>query len=499
MKICYLGLLVFFVAIIFPIESTAQRQQDSLALIALYNSTNGDNWIDNSNWLTDEPIDNWFGITVEDDRVTAIELLGNDLSGSIPSQFGNMNNLQVLSLAENQLLTPDIIGETDVCSNSIETYTTTSIEGIINQWSVSGGTIEGASTDASLSVKWSSSSSGSIKLIQTIESTNSIDSTEIDIIIHQSPDLEINGEFYICNEGTYSYTVKSIPETTNLWATTGGKILNNRTSDSIAVKWDRTLPRRLILIRTTSFSSGNCSGTITKNIESVEKVTRLSLPEIEIDPKEQHNNIITIPIILDDPGCLFISGKPEMARAYVRIKKSMFLPINNVTQDYFDNGIWRTIELKAPVVLAEAGETVLSIRGHAPLGDALETPIYIDSLFWIGLNIQNEYESGLLKLIGVPDIGGLRLLKTAGIELLSVFPNPTNNILNLMIESSENIDALIEIYTTLGEKVFEHNIELSKGLQEANIKTPSDLSSGIYRIVLRSRNVISTRNIFINK
>ena len=99
----------------------------------------------------------------------------------------------------------------------------------------------------------------------------------------------------------------------------------------------------------------------------------------------------------------------------------------------------------------------------------------------------------------MPDIGGLRLLKSTGMKLLSVFPNPTNKNLNLMIESSENSDAQIEIYSTLGERVFEQNIELSEGLQETSIKIPLNLSRGIYRIVLRNRNIVSTKNILIKK
>jgi len=35
--------------------------QDSLALVALYDSTNGANWTNNTNWLLAEPVDNWYG------------------------------------------------------------------------------------------------------------------------------------------------------------------------------------------------------------------------------------------------------------------------------------------------------------------------------------------------------------------------------------------------------------------------------------------------------
>src|SRR6478609_1757631 len=75
----------------------AVNKQDSLALVDLYNSTNGAQWTDNSGWLTG-PVTTWYGITVTGSRITTINLVYNQLSGSIPSSIGNLVNLQELSL-----------------------------------------------------------------------------------------------------------------------------------------------------------------------------------------------------------------------------------------------------------------------------------------------------------------------------------------------------------------------------------------------------------------
>lgn len=54
------------------------EKRDSLALVALYNSTNGPEWSNNTNWLSTEvPIDDWHGVTVEFGRVYVINLPGN--------------------------------------------------------------------------------------------------------------------------------------------------------------------------------------------------------------------------------------------------------------------------------------------------------------------------------------------------------------------------------------------------------------------------------------
>jgi len=77
-------------------------QQDSLALVALYDSTDGANWTDNTNWLT-RSVSTWFGITVSDGRVTGVILRSNNLVGTIPAEIGNLTELTILDLYTNQL------------------------------------------------------------------------------------------------------------------------------------------------------------------------------------------------------------------------------------------------------------------------------------------------------------------------------------------------------------------------------------------------------------
>ena len=77
---------------------------DRAALVALYNATNGDNWTDNTNWRTDKPLDEWFGVTTNSDgRVTRLYLQANYLTGTIPTDLGSLHNLTTLYLFDNQL------------------------------------------------------------------------------------------------------------------------------------------------------------------------------------------------------------------------------------------------------------------------------------------------------------------------------------------------------------------------------------------------------------
>src|SRR5690606_8273080 len=48
--------------------AAAISETDSMVLVALYNATNGDNWSNNTNWLSGQ-INTWHGITVVSDKV----------------------------------------------------------------------------------------------------------------------------------------------------------------------------------------------------------------------------------------------------------------------------------------------------------------------------------------------------------------------------------------------------------------------------------------------
>ena len=74
------------------------------ALEALYHATDGPNWSNGNNWLTDAPLGDWYGVATDaSGKVSEVRLGGNNLSGSIPPELGNLTNLTWLLLNANSL------------------------------------------------------------------------------------------------------------------------------------------------------------------------------------------------------------------------------------------------------------------------------------------------------------------------------------------------------------------------------------------------------------
>lgn len=114
---------------------------DRQALIDLYNATGGDNWTNNTNWCSDKPLDEWYGVTTnEEGRVIRLELDdngayglgGNNIIGS--ADFSKLTELQYISCSDSKLTAINVSGltklETLYCGNN--ELTTLDVSGLIN-------------------------------------------------------------------------------------------------------------------------------------------------------------------------------------------------------------------------------------------------------------------------------------------------------------------------------------------------------------------------------
>ena len=87
-------------------------------LVSLYDVTDGANWEEDENWLTDRPLGEWFGVRTDvEGRVTQLRILSNGLTGEMPLALGNLTNLLTLDLRGNLRLSGEIPSDLSKLTN----------------------------------------------------------------------------------------------------------------------------------------------------------------------------------------------------------------------------------------------------------------------------------------------------------------------------------------------------------------------------------------------
>ena len=96
---------------------------DRQALVAIFDATGGPNWKKSTNWLTDVPIGEWYGVgTDSGGRVAGLRLVDNGLNGAIPPEIAILTNLEDLQLADNVLLGCIPEGARDIPQSDLDGY-----------------------------------------------------------------------------------------------------------------------------------------------------------------------------------------------------------------------------------------------------------------------------------------------------------------------------------------------------------------------------------------
>ncbi|MFT5145187.1 MAG: hypothetical protein ACI84D_003829, partial [Thalassolituus oleivorans] len=78
-------------------------EQDSLALVALFNATVGPGWDDyGDRWMVG-PVGTWRGVQIRAGRVTGLIVERAGMRGVLPPELANLTELERLSLVNNRI------------------------------------------------------------------------------------------------------------------------------------------------------------------------------------------------------------------------------------------------------------------------------------------------------------------------------------------------------------------------------------------------------------
>ena len=129
-------------------DPSPEAMADREVLEALYRANGGPNWRDHTNWLTDAPLSEWYGVATDrSGRVTRLSLSQNLLSGGIPPGLSGLTHLQQLWLSENQLsgtIPPELGALThlqvlNLVQNQLSGAIPPELGGLTHLWSLSLG------------------------------------------------------------------------------------------------------------------------------------------------------------------------------------------------------------------------------------------------------------------------------------------------------------------------------------------------------------------------
>jgi len=85
-----------------PMQCGPSPDRDTL--ISIYEALDGPNWSRQTNWLSEEEIHTWDGVTTDDGgRVIGLDFGGNGLKGEIPVELAQLEHLVTIYLSDNEL------------------------------------------------------------------------------------------------------------------------------------------------------------------------------------------------------------------------------------------------------------------------------------------------------------------------------------------------------------------------------------------------------------
>jgi gliding motility-associated-like protein len=163
---------------------------------------------------------------------------------------------------------PAITGKDSVCQNTAnQTYITKLNAGSQYDWSAVGALITGGTGTSAITVKWGSSATGKLTVIETNASgCSALASKTVNLI--SKPVLSISGLDNICENNTGTYSTAAQAGISYTWSASGGSMISASNANPVSVHWGNVSPGTVFL---KGVNLSGCDTTISKPVTIIVK------------------------------------------------------------------------------------------------------------------------------------------------------------------------------------------------------------------------------------
>ncbi|MDX2301768.1 MAG: gliding motility-associated C-terminal domain-containing protein [Microscillaceae bacterium] len=136
-----------------------------------------------------------------------------------------------------------IAGSDTVCTGTIVGYRIPANTGRTYLWAADNGTIVGSSTSDTVTVNWTGTGVGQLRIQETITASGCIHADTLDITIINQPNTDITGPTTLCAGDTATYQASGAPAGFTYlytWTVQGGSILSGQNTQQVQIAWNST-------------------------------------------------------------------------------------------------------------------------------------------------------------------------------------------------------------------------------------------------------------------
>ena len=141
-----------------------------------------------------------------------------------------------------------ILGDTlNCCANDIKQYETASGTNLSYQWLISGGIVQGSSTQNKVNVLWNKAVTGKAKVIVSHSITGCVDSLERTVLVKPTPFIDIQGNSAVQQNANETYTSTNSSGVIYSWIVENGTTIGATNEKACQVKWTNLGSGKVIL------------------------------------------------------------------------------------------------------------------------------------------------------------------------------------------------------------------------------------------------------------